>query len=634
MNSKFFAILALLITLVSTTFADESFAKLYPENTALFFEFNNTEPANGEFYKTEFAAMLKEPQVQEFFAHTKRKLTEIFDFTAIMTQGVKIEDLLTAFGNHVALGLYTDNSNANALLIAEFPKNINPLQLLATMNPAGPNATEFDLVEPINQDTFVSLKITGQKLYVSISTDPKYLDGVLTPKSTNLAVSSNYLRASSQIGSNRLITAYMSPAFYDIINTLNTQFELNADLSVIPPEQFSTAAFGVCIEEPAFVQRTYFKAPSDSFPYDIMTSPDMSHLSFIPTDVNSAALVGANLKQAIDFFIDKAVMSSPQALVLPEEQREEMHNNIIEELNIVMAEIKSKYGVNPLEDIIEKIDNQITFCSQNTDRLTGLELFGFGGATIIANVKDKEDLAKSLETAINTIIPKLQDQAASKLEVHTDYGTIKGISLANAFTFCYIFVDNKVIFALNPSAIEYTLNQRNAKQNLLSSPANEKLRALIVKTANKKGLTEEPVKIAFMKVDGISDMLNNTLALGASIGGIAYSTVQSQNLRNTNTTQPQFTPFPDPTTNPSAFLKYLGDAFPIYLLPSKEVINKHVFDIWNTSYITPENEFIDIAYGPFPIDSTLFSKDFGNFVKALRYIAFGAASQVVLDQQF
>ena len=403
---------------------------------------------------------------------------------------------------------------------------------------------------------------------------------------------------------------------------------------MIPAEQFGTAAFGVCIEEPAFVQRTYCKAPSASFPYDIMKSPDMSHLSFIPTDVNSAALLGADLKQAIDFFIDKAVMSSPQALALPEEQREEMHNNIVEEINATMAEIKNEYGVNPLEDIIEKIDNQITFCSQNTDRLTGLELFGFGGATIIVNVKDKDALAKSLETAVNAILPKLQDQAASKLEVHTDFGTIKGISLANAFTFCYIFVENKVIFALNPSAIEYALNQRKAKLNLLSSPASEELRALIVKTANKTGITEEPVRIAFMKIDGISDMLNNTLALGASIGGIAYSTIQSQYFKNTNATHPQFTPFPDPTLNPSAFLKYLGDAFPIYLLPSKEVINKHVFDMWNASYITPENEFIDITYGPFPIDSTLFSKDFGNFIKALRYAAFGVASHEVFDQQF
>ena len=91
------------ILMTTTTQADESFANIYPENTALFLEFNNTTPANSDYAATAMAQIIAEPQMQKFLSQTGKKLSDIFKLTTMLTQGVKVEDILSALGNHVAL---------------------------------------------------------------------------------------------------------------------------------------------------------------------------------------------------------------------------------------------------------------------------------------------------------------------------------------------------------------------------------------------------------------------------------------------------------------------------------------------------------------------------------------------------
>ena len=356
-----------------------------------------------------------------------------------------------------------------------------------------------------------------------------------------------------------------------------------------------------------------------------------SKQSFLPVDSSSAAISGCDFKRLQEFIIRSVILNSPQTMQMNEEERKALYTETVNTINETLQEIKDEYGINPVNDIIDNLSTQFALCIQETKTLPGLELFGFGGTTVIANIKNKAKLETALTTGISTLVDKLHDQTATILKVDTDYGTINGIALANAVTVCYLIVDDRIIFSLNPAAIVNSLKQRESGENFLSSALSKDLGKLIGETAEKTGITEAPIRISYMHVDGISDMLNNTIALGASIGAIVYSSEESAKIRENNNGQLPFSPFPTPGVNPPEFIEFLAEALPIYLLPSRDVINKHLFDIWNASYITPEKEFIDIMYEPFPAGSFFFSKDFGKLVKAISYGMLAASAQNYSD---
>lgn len=633
MKTKLACIIALILTLNISAFADDnSFAHLYPENTGLFMEFNNTSTTNSEFGNTAFSQMVNDPQTQKFVSQVKSKLDEVFTLGAIMTQGIKPDILLSAFGHHVSLGFFTNGASSELLLIAEFPEDIDPVKTFATMNPAGVNAKEFSLTLPINPEIptqMLFLKITGQRLYASIGTSIDALDSAINTRITSLASSTDYLRASSQIGANRLITMYLDPSLYDVFSVAAKQFGVEEALTELDKDDFNTTAFGMNIEPPAFVNRTYTKEPTTKYPYTLLSTPDVSQLSFVTTDATSFSTLGADLDQVISAFknlVETAIQNNSEVNALTPDEKAEFLVSMQTTQDEMLKEVRETIGVDPLKDIAGKLGSQFTSCIQNTDRLPGLSLFGFGGSTFIANAKNPTDLGASLDKIIETVIPKLEDQVATKLQIETEFGTIKGIALANAVTVCYIIIDNTVIFSLNPAAIEYTLAQRKAKQNLLSSKAFGGLKDIISATASKTGISTEPVGVTGFKIDGISDLLNNTVALGASIGGIAYATEEAGKVRAAYNGSLPFSPIPSPEMNPPAFVKYVSELLPIYLLPSKDTINKYVFDGWAASFITQENEFVNISYGPFPVDNILFSKVFSNIVEFSKYAAVAAVA--------
>ena len=326
-------------------------------------------------------------------------------------------------------GVYVEKESACALLIVDFPQSTNPLQLVATLNPAGPDAKEFDLafpLDPNNPYSILSVKIHGQRLMLSLSNNPQYLNTITQPRTSSLANATDYLRASSMIGSNRLITTYINPNLLKVINRINSSMQLNADLSILTPEQFNTVATGVCIEKPAFVQRTYIKSSTSSFPYDILTPPDMEQSAFIPINSSSVAITGCDFQRLQDFIINYAVMSNPQALTMNKKEKEKIYSDIQNTINQTRQEIKDEYGIDPVQDIIDNLTSQFSFYIQDNQSLPGLDLFGFGGTTVIANIKDKGKLETALNSGITTLVNKLHDQTATRLQIATDYGTING----------------------------------------------------------------------------------------------------------------------------------------------------------------------------------------------------------------
>ncbi len=622
MKSKFILLLSLFLSLTVTVFAQDSFAKLYPENTGFFIEFNNTEPANKDFDKTAFNQILQHPQMQKFFAHTSKKLDEVFNFASMLTQGAKVDQLLTAFANHVSLGIYAERNQAYALLIAEFPENVDPLRLVSPFNQQGSAAKEFNFSFPLDKNRpvyFVSVKIVGKRLYAVLCSDTTYLNTVLQPPAKSLATNPEYLKASAHIGSDPLLSGYTSPALHTVMLAIISQLNLDLDPALIPEDNFRTMAFGTRIEAPAFVQRLYFKDSMGLISSGLLSKIDQEQLALVPTDSSSFATAGMNIPKLIDFTIKYALSQNPELNALPAAEREKMHKMILTHLDSALEEIRAEYGINPLTDLFGNLDDQITISLQNTANLTGLDLFGFGGLTFNAKVKDKAKLTQALNTCIDRLLPKLEDQVASRLELDSKFGTIKGIALANAFTFCYLITDDdNFILALNPAAIEYTLTQRQAKQNYLNSDKNKLIQQQLAETLKVTGLSGEQIKFAYIEIDGISDFFNNTVALGSSIAGIIFATDESAKLREQNGGQLQFSPIPNPKLNPPAFVQYLADAFPLYLLPSDKVINQYVFDNWQVTYITPEQELITLDYGTFPIGNIFFSKDFGKICDMLQ----------------
>ncbi len=626
-------LMTIIITLPSV-FADESFATLYPNNTALFFEFNNTDSTNSNFSETAFAKMLAEPQTQNFLAHTRKKLTEVMTFATMLTQGIKPDDILSALGNHVALGVYTKDNLPYAVLITEFPADIDPVKLTAPMNPAGPDAAEFKFSFPIDPDKmnfFVSVRITGQRLYAAFSPDMNILDSAGKAAGNSLENSSGYLRASSQLGKNRLITSFVNPELYNVVISTINSFAPNADISAINKDTFNTVAYGVRIEAPAFVQRLYMKSGFADDSAEIFSEPDPQHLTFVPDDSSSMVTAGVDLNRLYQYIIKTVTDNNVKLKGLTDQQRQEVQDEITGKINEVMSDFENETGINPLTDILANLDKEMTSYVQDSSDLPGLQLFGFSGYTTIINVKNKAKLEESLNKGLDQLVARLQDQAADKLEIKTDYGTIKGISLAGSLTVCYTFIENKLIFALNPAAIEHSFAVSKSDKNYAKSTRKQSFDKEMAKVAAETGISGTPVRTTFMSIDGISDVINNTVALGTTIGGLVYSTEKSEEIRNKNNGELPASVFPDPNSNPPAFLRYIAEAFPLYLLPSNNVINRHVFDAWETLYITAENEYVDINYGPFPIDSTLFSKDFGKLVKLGGYALMAAGVQQLFD---
>ncbi len=626
-------LMAIMLSLPSV-FADDSFASLYPNNTGLFVEFNNTDSVNSGFSKTAFAQMLAEPQTQNFLAHTRKKLTEVMTFATMLTQGIKPDDILSALGHHVALGVYTKDNLPYALLVTEFPAAIDPVKLTAPMNPEGPKAAEFKFSFPLDPDKmnlFVSLRITGQRLYVALSPDMNILDSAGKVLSNSLENSSSYLRASSQLGKDRLLTSFVNPELYNVIISLIHNFAPDADTGPIDKNTFNTVAYGVRIEAPAFVQRLYMKSGFADDSAEIFSKPDNQHLAFVPADSSSMVTAGVDLDKLYQYIIKTITANNQKLNGLTDQQRQEQQAEITGKINEVMTDIKNETGINPLTDILANLAPEMTSFVQDSTGFPGLQLFGFSGYTTIINVKNKAALEDALNKGIDKLVAELQDQAADKLEIKTEYGTIKGFSLASSLTACYTFIDNKLLIALNPAAIESSLAASKSGKDYASSDRKQNFDQEMAKVAAETGLSGTPVRTTFMSIDGVSDIINNTVALGATIGGLVYSTEEAQKIRNKNNGELPPSVFPDPSGDPPAFLRYIAEALPLYLLPSNEVINRHVFDAWEALYITPEKEYIDINYGPFPIDSTLFSKDFGKLVKLAGYAATAAGLQQLFD---
>lgn len=588
---------------------------MYPADSLAYVEWRVNKENSSAFMQTALNQILNDPQTKRFFSQTGAKLDEVFTKLQPMLGGLDVAAVLGGLGNHCSVGVIPNGQNMPTfLLVVEFPEGVSVAEKAGQMLPRNAQK-ELRIDLPLQETLMLNAQTAGNLLYVCVGESDAALQEAMKGRESGLGSSIFFQQAAAQLGKNRYLTAYVNlsqgRSLTDAVpdEKARESFKIIVNSCGIPADALC-AAYSIAPSGLGFVQRSYVKLPENA-PM-ILKPVNDGILSFVTKDASIYGCGGVSLRQGLLNVLN----------ALPAEELKKVDGLVTEDgrINTGVIEAKSKeiaplVGLDLWSDVLGQIDGDVAGFLQKSEHLGGASIFGLSGLTMVSKVADAAAMRQKLQAVIAQHAPMLHKAVGKPFTMQSVAGaTIEGVAFANALVVSYAFVDGYMLFALNPYAIDYALQQRAAKNTIAFSPEVAQMRKEMDAIAAQTGLTGELCGFARTRLTGLGQTLNSVLVTPAAVGGVVYAVVAGDEAEAKGKMRKGAPglPFPLPQQDPRGFVEFLGELLPFYLLPPVDVVNTRIFDSWQAVYRTAKNEDVSLTYGPLPMGNIWLSEMIGD----------------------